>query len=240
VIRFLMVLTAAVPGTIYYAIRIFWAVYRKGPNARCVCDYVPRAWSKMMLRAAGVRVVVENAEAIDPEVAQVVVANHVSWFDVAVLAAYTPGPYVFVAKKEVGRTPLFGRAVKACGYIFIDRKDRSGALQSLGIARRRLEEDGSSVIMFPEGTRSATGKLTPFKKGAFVLAIQTGAAVVPTAIFGSRAVMRKGSFWIRPGVIRVRFGDPIPVEGYTIDQRNELTEKAWNSLAQLQAKHGQD
>ena len=236
-IRLLFVVVAAIPGTIYYAFRIGWGVFRGGEKAQCVCAYVPRAWSKLMLRAAGVEVVLENAEAIDPEAPQVVVANHVSWFDVPVLAAFLPGPYVFVAKKEIERTPFFGRAVKACGHIFIDRKDRGQAMEMLGNARQRLEDDGPSIIMFPEGTRSGSGELQRFKKGAFVLAIQTGSDVVPTAIFGSRDVMRKGSFWIRPGTIRVRFGEPISVDGYTVDQRDELTNKAWDALKAIQTSN---
>lgn len=239
-IRLLMVAIVAVPATIYYAIRILWGVARGGEKARCTCDYVPRAWSRWMLRAAGVRVVLENEEVIEPGVPQVVIANHVSWFDVPVLAAHLPGPYVFVAKKEIEKTPFFGRAVRACGHIFIDRKDRSQAVESLARARRRLETDGPSIIMFPEGTRSASGELQRFKKGAFVLAIQTNSDVVPAAIFGSRAVMRKGSLWIRPGTIRVRFGKPIPVEEYSVDGRDRLTDRAWESLAALQAEGAQN
>jgi 1-acyl-sn-glycerol-3-phosphate acyltransferase len=235
VIRLLLVLIAVAPVTIYYAFRIAWGVGRGGEAAKCACDYVPRAWSRVMLRVAGVRIEVENAEMIDLDVPQVVVANHSSWWDVPVMAASVPGPYVFVAKKEIERAPFFGPAVRSCGYIFVDRKDRGKALESLGVARLRLEEDGSSIVMFPEGTRSDSGELQRFKKGAFMLAIQTGADVVPTAIVGARDVMRKGSFWIRPGVIRVRFGEPISVDGYTVDRRDELTAKAWDSVSALQA-----
>ena len=234
-IRFLLVIIAVVPATVYYAIRTGWGVFRGGDKAKCVCEYVPRAWSKLMLRAAGVRVELENAEMIDPEAPQVVVVNHVSWFDVPALAAFLPGPYLFVAKKEIERAPLFGHALKSCGHIFIDRKDRGQAMASLGNARQRLEDDGPSIIMFPEGTRSDSGELQRFKKGAFVLAIQAGADVVPTAIFGSRDIMRKGSFWIRPGVIRVKFGEPISVGEYTVDGRNELTDRAWDAMKALQA-----
>ena len=193
-IRFLLVIIAVVPATVYYAIRTGWGVYRGGDKAKCVCEYVPRAWSKFMLRVAGVRV-----------------------------------------ELEIERAPLFGHALKSCGHIFIDRKDLGQAMASLGNARQRLENDGPSIIMFPEGTRSDSGELQRFKKGAFVLAIQAGADVVPTAIFGSRDIMRKGSFWIRPGVIRVKFGEPIPVGEYAVDGRNELTDRAWDAMKALQA-----
>ena len=234
-IRFLFVVLVAVPGTIWHVLRILWPVYRNAPNADCVCDRVPREWASMLLRAAGVRVVLENESAIDHDAPQVLVANHSSWFDVLALAAHTPGRYVFVSKKEVERIPFFGRAVKACGHIFIDRRDRQKALASLGAARDRLEQASPTIIMFPEGTRSATGELQPFKKGAFVLAIQTGADVVPAAIFGSRDVMRKNSFRIRPGTVTVRFGEPIAVAAFTMDRRDELAQRAREAMVDLQA-----
>jgi 1-acyl-sn-glycerol-3-phosphate acyltransferase len=98
-----------------------------------------------------------------------------------------------------------------------------------------LEEERPTVIMFPEGTRSATGELQPFKKGAFVLAIQTGADVVPTAILGSRAVMRKNSLLIHAGTVTIRFGTPIPVATLTMDQRDELMHETRDALARLLA-----
>ena len=99
-------------------------------------------------------------------------------------------------------------------------------------------ELGKCMGIFPEGTRSATGELGVFKKGAFVLAIQTGASVVPAAIFGSREVMRKGSFLIKPGIVRVHYGEPIQVGGYTIHERTELTRRAQRAVSELQNSHG--
>jgi len=222
-----------VPATIWYATRIAWAVYRKAENAACVCAEVPRTWARLLLRIGGVRVEVEAVENIDASAPQVVVANHTSWFDPLVLAGFCPGPYVFVAKKEVARVPFFGMALRACGHIYIDRSNRDLAVESLESARERLEDDGPNIIMFPEGTRSATGELQGFKKGAFVLAIQTGAAVVPTAIIGARDVMKKNHFAVHPGVIRLRFGAPIPVDSYDFERRDELADRAWQALRDL-------
>ena len=232
-IRLLLLVALGVPATIWYATRIAWAVYRKAANADCVCAEVPRTWSLLLLRIAGVRVEVEAGENIDPAAPQVVGANHTSWFDPLVLAGYCPGPYVFVAKKEVARVPFFGMAVGACGHIYIDRSDRDLAVKSLEIARERLEDDGPSIIMFAEGTRSASGELQRFKKGPFVLAIQTGANVVPTALIGSRDVMKKNDLFVHPGVIRLRFGTPIPVDSYDFDKRDELADRAWRALRDL-------
>lgn len=236
-IRLVAMMLMVIPVTIWGASRIAWAFLTKASDSACVCEDVQRRWSLALLKTAGVRVELENDGVIDHEAPQIVVANHVSWFDVLALAAFVPGRYAFVAKKEIGRVPLFGPSVRACGHIFIDRHDRVQAVESLNSAKKRLEEALPTVIMFPEGTRSETGDLQPFKKGAFVLAIQTGADVVPTALFGSREIMRKGSMLIRPGVIRVRFGDPIAVSEYDMEQRQPLADRAWQALSDLQSRY---
>lgn len=234
-IRLLVVGAIVAPVTTWYTLRIIWAVYRNAPNRDCVCDWVPRKWARVLLRAAGVRVVIENEASIDPDVPQILVANHVSWFDVLALAAYTPGRYVFVAKKEVRKVPLFGRAVEGCGHIYIDRKDHQRALTSMEDVKKALEKERPTIIMFPEGTRSETGELQRFKKGAFVLAIQTGAEIVPTGILGSRHVMPKHSFLIRSGTITVRFGAPIPIRSVTMEGRDELLLESRQAVERLLA-----
>src|SRR5690606_8915360 len=130
VIRLLAVLLVIAPLTVWHAARILWAMAWKSPRLPCVCEDVPRAWSGFLLRLTGVRVVLENEEVIDPDRAQILVANHQSWFDVLALAAHLPGAYRFVAKKEIEKAPLFGPSIRRCGHIFIDREDRSKALET--------------------------------------------------------------------------------------------------------------
>ncbi len=235
-IRLILVVLVIIPATIYSGILMMWAVWRKSPNAVCVCHRQPRGWARVLLWCSGVDVVLENEGVIDADRPQILVANHASWYDVLALVGSMPGRTLFVAKKEIADVPVFGPALKACGHIFIDRKDRNRAVESLAEARRRLEEESPTIIMFPEGTRSATGDLQPFKKGAFVLGLQTGVDIVPAAIVGSREVMKKGSLLVRPGKITVRFGEPISVEGLTLESRSELTERAREALLQLQAE----
>lgn len=234
-IRLLLVFLWVIPATAWYGGRMILAVLRNAPNAPCLCQECPRRWAQQLLAISGVTIEFENQSVIDPEQPQILVANHVSWYDVLALFMAVPGTALFVAKKELSRIPVFGRAIGGCGHIFIDRKDRNSAVESLAFAKEMLEKRSPTVIMFPEGTRSATGELQPFKKGAFVLAIQTGVDVVPAAIVGSREVMRKGSLIIRPGTITVHFGEPIPVEGLALDDRNKLTGQARAALLELQA-----
>lgn len=234
-IRFFVVLISVAPATIWHGTRMIWATWRKSPNADCICEDGPREWAKAILRLSAASVELENEGVLDANRPQILVANHQSWYDVLALLAEVPGRSVFVAKKELRKIPLFGPAAAACGQIFIDRKDRSQAVQSLQVANSKLEEASPTIIMFPEGTRSATGALGPFKKGAFVLAIQSGVDIVPAAISGSREIMEKGSLRIRAGSsIRVRFGEPISVEGLAVEDRNALTEQAWQAVKALQ------
>ena len=237
-IRLALVLAVIGPATLWYATPILWAAWRGGPGAARVFDESPRHWALLLLRVSGVDVVFEGDEVLDLRRPQILFANHVSWFDVLALVAHLPGRCVFVAKKELENVPLFGPAAKACGHIFVDRQDRSQAVASLQSARQNLEEASPTIIIFPEGTRSASGALQEFKKGAFVLAIQSGTELVPAAISGSYEVMRKGSVLIRSGTVRVRFGAPIPVAGYGLGQRNELTRKAREALLALQSNSG--
>lgn len=234
-IRLVVMVIVVAPVTLWYVARILWAVWRKAPNARCVCEWVPKKWAQVLLRWAGVRVVLDNESAIDHSLPQIMVANHTSWFDVLALAAFTPGRYAFVAKKEVRDIPFFGRAVEVCGHIYIDRANHQSALEALDRVRETLAKEKPVVIMFPEGTRSKTGDLQPFKKGAFVLALQTGADIVPTAILGSRAVMAKHSPWIHSGTITIRFGEPISVAGMGAEQRDQLIQDTREALARLLA-----
>jgi 1-acyl-sn-glycerol-3-phosphate acyltransferase len=161
------------------------------------------------------------------------VANHQSWFDVFALAGFLPGRGTFVATEELERIPIFGGAWKACGHISIDRSDRKKAIESLDRAGERIRSEKRAVILFPEGTRSADGQLQEFKKGAFIVALKTGVPIVPIGISGSRHVMPKGSFLARPGEIRVRIGEPIPMEGLSVADRDALLGRSRMAVAEL-------
>ena len=233
-IRLFTTLLYIVPGTLYWGARILWGAWRGKPAGSWIFEEGPRRWCGSILKAAGVKVVLEGAEVIDPDRPQILVANHTSWFDVAALARHLPGKYRFVAKQELAAVPVFGPAWQACGHIAIDRKNRERAIESLAVARRKLEDERPTVIMFPEGTRSLDGKLQPFKKGAFLLAIQTGVEIVPVAIVGAYDIMRKGSWLIRSGTLTIRFGTPISVDGLGVEDRNALVTQAREQILDLQ------
>jgi 1-acyl-sn-glycerol-3-phosphate acyltransferase len=198
-----------------------------------VYDRLARLWSRWTLAASGARVRVEGAQHIRSDAPQIIISNHQSWYDVWALAAYIPGRYRFIAKKELARIPLFGQAWQAAGHISVDRSDRQAAIRSLEQAARRVREDNSSVVIFPEGTRSPTGELLPFKKGAFMLALQMGVDIVPTAVIGGRAILPKGGWRVRSGDLIVRFGEPVPIASYSESNRDELIARVRAEIQRL-------
>jgi 1-acyl-sn-glycerol-3-phosphate acyltransferase len=200
--------------------------------------WAPRVWSRAILRAAGVRVRVHGAEHIAPPPAgQVFLSNHVSWFDVFALAALLPR-YSFVAKAELLRIPVFGRGARAVGTVPIERDNRKSAFASYEVATAMIRA-GRAVIVFPEGTRGRSYALRPFKKGPFVLAIAAGVPVVPVVVHGTLAIMPKGSWRIRPGVIDVHILEPVPTAGLTYEDRDALSDTVRDRMGEvLQHEYG--
>ena len=232
-IRGLWVLGSGAALTLVLASRVVFANWFAKKRLSCLCERLPRVWAGWFLRRAGVKVEVEGEERVDWSQPLVIVANHQSWFDVFALAAHLPVLGRFVAKEELARIPVFGPAWQACGHVAIDRSNREQATESLDRAGRHIRDGRLAVILFAEGTRSPDGRLQPFKKGAFVLAIKTGVPVVPVGISGSRQVMPKGSFRIRPGEIRIRIGEPISVEGLRHQDRDRFRVRCRDAVVDL-------
>lgn len=199
-----------------------------------VYDWGCRFWSKWMLWASNVDVQVEGGENIRGDRPQIIVSNHQSWYDVWVLGTEVRKRYYFVAKKELGTIPLFGRAWKAAGHISVDRSDSASAIRSLQQAGVQLREENGAVIIFPEGTRSTDGRLGRFKKGAFRLALITGVEIVPVAVIGSGEVLPKDGWRVRPGTITVRIGEPIPVQEVPEASPTPLLEQVRGRIRDLQ------
>ena len=185
-------------------------------------DQIAHTWGRWIIKLSGVHVDVEGLENIRMDEPQIFASNHVSWYDVFALAAFIPKRYRFVAKAELGKIPIFGRAWQQAGHVSVNRQDRTQAIKALEEFGRVIREDKSSIVIFPEGTRSHTNEMLPFKKGAFMLALHTHVDIIPVGISGSRDVMRKGDWRVRDGRIIVRFGEPIPTAGYNERNREEL------------------
>ena len=173
---------------------------------------------------SGIRYTVSGAEHIRAVPAAVYAVNHASNVEPPILfAALQPlFPRLRVLyKAELRKLPILTRAFDLAGFIPLERGNRDQSLPAIERAAAALRE-GNSFLIFPEGTRSRTGELLPFKKGGFVMALKAQAPIVPVAIKGARDAMRKGSPWIQPVTIRVSFGEPIPTAGLCIDDREQL------------------
>ncbi len=171
-----------------------------------------RLWVRGLLWSCRVRVRVRGREHLDPKQVYLFMANHQSMFDIpAVEAALSDFQLRWVAKKELQRIPVFGRAMQATKQILVDRQSRTQAVSTLRQAKRLLQA-GISVLFFPEGTRSPDGCLLPFKPGGFALALEMGIPVVPVTIKGSRDVLPPGDWRVRSGAIEVVLSPPIFVE----------------------------
>jgi 1-acyl-sn-glycerol-3-phosphate acyltransferase len=175
---------------------------------------VCQVWARLNLLASGVRVRARRLASLDPSRAYVFMSNHRSQFDILALIAALPDFQLrWVAKKELERVPVFGWALRNGGHIIIDRSDHRQAVASLNAAREKMAR-GVSVTIFPEGTRALPDEdLLPFKKGGFMLALETGFPIVPIAIRGSADVLPSHSWRARSGTIDVVVGAPIAVEG---------------------------
>lgn len=195
-----------------------------------------RAWSKLVLTTGGVRVSAEQKVPLDRSRPYVFMANHASSVDIWALFVCLPVPIRMIAKQQLGRIPLFGWAMKAGRFIFIDRQNPAAARRSIAEAERRIRT-GCSVVIFPEGTRTRDGRLQPFKKGGFHLAQNAGVSIVPVAISGAGEVMPPGSLLMRPGRVRVTIGEPIPTEGLGTADRDELVARVRRTIAEMS---GQD
>ncbi len=193
-----------------------------------------RLWAPGLLRGAGARVEVEGRERLDLLRPFLFAANHQSVIDIPTLFVALPIPLRFILKRELGRTPFLGWYVSAMGMVLIDRRASSEAVASLHAAAAVLR-GGASLVCFPEGTRSRSGEVRPFKNGAFAVAIEAQAPVVPVAILGAGAVLPADGFKVRPGTIRVRFGEPIPTAGLFADDRGDLARRARAAVVRLQA-----
>jgi len=191
---------------------------------------VARLWSWLVMKNYRVRYRAEYAPGVPSSSACVFVANHQSQFEIPALVLALPVNFRMVAKRELLYIPIFGWALWLAGFVFIDRHDRGRAIRRLDRAARTLRR-GISIVVFAEGTRSVDGRLLPFKKGAFVLALQAGVPIVPVSLSGGHDILPKGGLRVRPGTIEIRFGSPVDTSGYTFEARDALIARVRQAIA---------
>jgi 1-acyl-sn-glycerol-3-phosphate acyltransferase len=184
---------------------------------------IARLWGRSILAASRIKVTVTGMSNIDPASPYIYMPNHQGNFDIPVLLGHLGVQFRWLAKMELFKIPIFGRAMRKAGYISIDRNNRESAFKSLAVAANQIK-NGVSVLIFPEGTRSRDGKIQSFKKGGFVMAIDAGVPIVPVVITGTRAIMPKGKFRVYKGHVRMDIQKPIPTSTYTRETKAALME----------------
>jgi 1-acyl-sn-glycerol-3-phosphate acyltransferase len=221
-------LTATILGSII-SISV-WAFDKTGD----VVFAIAQVWSRVLLGVPGVKLRLEMRGKLAPARPYVFMANHASMVDIWAMFVLLPVSFRFIAKRSLGNIPLFGWAMRAGKFIFIDRKNAVSARRTIALAVQRIRA-GQSVVIYPEGTRTRDGTLGAFKKGGFHLAMDAGVEIVPVAIRGTRAVMPPGSMLIRAGEVTLTVGEPIPTAGLTAADRQRLVDEVRGKIAEMLA-----
>jgi len=193
---------------------------------------IARIWSKSILFVSGIKVDVEGLANIDPGKSYIYMANHRSNFDIPVLLSCLPIQFRWLAKAELFKIPIFGRAMSGAGYVKIDRSNRESAFRSIDEVAAKMK-NGVSVMIFPEGTRSQDGSVKPFKKGGFIMAVDTGTPIVPIILRGTRSIMTKGSWRINPDKVALCIEEPIDTSGFTRDTKEDLIKRVRGVICEV-------
>jgi 1-acyl-sn-glycerol-3-phosphate acyltransferase len=188
-----------------------------------------RFWSRLILRTSGIRVKVEGLEHVNPRAPAIFCVNHQSSMDIPVLLVNLPFQFRFVAKRSLFRYPFMGWHLRRSGHVAVYRDRPGEARKSLDEAVRKIR-DGYPVVVFPEGGRSRTGEILPFKAGAFHLAVRAGVPIMPVTLNGTMAVLRPDTVHIRPGRVEMIVHPLIPTAGLTNEDVRQLAERVRNQV----------
>ena len=193
---------------------------RSGDSAHLI----GRIWARIILFLSGVHTEIKGIEDVT-NAPQIFISNHQGAFDILVLQAYLPAQFRWLAKKSLFKIPVIGWSMSIAGYVPIDRSRAGKAYHGLEKAGEKLKK-GTSILVFPEGTRSSTDELLPFKRGGFLLAANTGMPITPISITGTRGIMKRGGMLIRPADVRMAIGSQIITKDLDDKSLFEMTKKS--------------
>lgn len=176
-----------------------------------VYHWALHAWSRLALWLFRIRLSVRGAQRAPGETNRIYIANHASYIDIPVLGAALRDSVVFVYKEELEKTPIWGFLLRISPHVAISRSEGREAFGTIEETGRAIREGSASVIIFPEGTRTADGSLGEFKRGGFLLATRAGVPIVPVAVRGTHRILPRDDWRVRPGRVEVVLGEPIDV-----------------------------
>lgn len=225
--RTLLVWVLGLPATVIcFVIILLSLLFDRRGN---LVHSIGSVWSRLILSLSGVRVTVTGVENFPRDRPVVILSNHQGAFDIPVLQAFIPAQFRWVAKRSLFKIPLIGWAMGLAGYIAIDRENAASAYKSMEDAADYIKK-GTSVLIFPEGTRGSGGELLPFKKGAFLIAEKSGMDIVPVGIKGTKGIMEKGSLLIRPGSVILNIGRPFQSRGLEANELRRVSREEIENL----------
>lgn len=210
-------------------------IFRNDPHTPL--SWARRYWGSGLVRIAQATIVQHPGFVPEPGKPYFFAMNHQSLFDIVAAFVCIPENLRFVAKKSLRAIPFLGWYMSVTGMVFIDRKNRDDAKRSLEEACEKIRS-GISILTFPEGTRSRDGRLLPFKKGLFIMAIQAGVPIVPVAIEGCQNLLERDTLRIQPCRIDFVIGKPIPTAGLTMDDRDALMQRVRDAMIELHLSIG--
>jgi len=218
-IRTTYILIWIVLSTIFWGLTaIFTSFFTRTGNP---VHKIARIWARGILFVSRIKVTINGLTNIDPTHSYVYMSNHQSNFDIPVLLAHLPVQFRWLAKAELFKIPIFGRAMRGAGYVKIDRFNQQSAFESISEAAGKMK-NGVSVMIFPEGTRSRDGNIKDFKKGGFIMAVDAGVPIVPLVLKGTWSIMDKSSMRINTGEVSLNIGAPVATTAYTRENKDEL------------------
>jgi 1-acyl-sn-glycerol-3-phosphate acyltransferase len=231
----LRIMAVTIYATLRITLIVLYKVNVRGGYPRWYGDKWLRWWAGRLVDAVGIKYTVIDPHQVrfEPGKRYIVMGNHRSHYDIPLSVMAIPGSVRMLTKKELFKVPLWGKGMTAGEFISIDRHDFEQAKKDLAAARAKME-DGIVLWIAPEGTRSHTGRMGPFKKGGFVMAIESGATIIPMGIQGSEKVLPPKTLdFILDQKVRIEIGSPIEASEYTLENKEDLMEVVRVAIAEL-------
>ncbi len=207
-------------GNVFLVFSLIIPIARKGP----VYKLITSGWGRTIVFLSGINVRLQGREHVSRDLNYIYISNHQSYFDVISLIAFLPHPIRFVAKKELLYLPVFGQALWSGGHVIVDRGKGEKSRRSMEKAARKVSR-GTPILVFAEGTRSADHRLGDYKKGGFILAVDSGVPLVPVSVSGTAPIMPKGGYRLKKSEVTITIGEPVPTEGLGRDDIDRLMER---------------
>lgn len=213
----IIILATLIIGTLAIIIAVVY-------SPKFASTYFAGSWARVNAYSTPMFISVYGKENINKATSYVVMPNHQSLYDILVIYGWLGIPIKWVIKMELRKVPMLGLVCEKLGHIYLDRSNKEKAIKTLKEAKNNLT-DGSSVVIFPEGSRSTNDELLPLKKGAFKLAFDLGIPILPVTIMGTRKVLPTETFAILPGKVKMIIHKPIDINNYKADEIDKLMAK---------------